>query len=234
MMHVPDLKSHRHVLTDNLVCDIRFLLSCVDFVHCFSITGGEAFLHPGLNEVVRACADKSKVGMVEIITNGTVIPDKELLVALREADVTVKISGYPQTLQPEVETLKRMLNEHGVRHMHSKGAFWRDTIGSGFGQPEEGCAKRRFSVCVQQLCMPIFDGKLHVCGESAVLLEEGLIPDCEDDYIDLRKIEPTRFDGQWRRLRKRHMVSACLYCQGSTYQSPKIPVAAQRGKGMDK
>lgn len=223
--HMPYLKNHRDVPSDELVQDIQALLSCVDYIYAVLLSGGEVFLHPDLAEIIRACADPGKIGGICIITNGTVIPDAETLAALGEAKVTVLISKYAPELQPDVERLKSILKENGIHYLHECGTSWSDM--GEFGGLKEGSAKRRFSVCVQQLCLICFSGKLHLCGQSALLMEEGLHPGNEDEYIDLRAVRPAEFRGQWEKLRRKRVISACSYCLGTTYQSPKAPVAVQ-------
>ncbi|MCL2300878.1 MAG: radical SAM protein [Firmicutes bacterium] len=225
--HIPDLKNHRDFPSSSLIRDVHALFACVDHVYATILSGGEAFLHPDLDEIVRACADSGKAGDISIQTNGTILPDAKTLVALREANVTVKISHYAPSLQPDVEKLKHLLEENRIHYTHDSATFWRDT--GKFGELQKGSEKRRFSVCAMQLCMVYLYGKLHLCGESAFLLEEGLIPDCKEDYIDIRAITSSEFSGQWRKLLKKRSVTACSYCLGNTYKTPKIPVAVQRG-----
>ena len=225
--HIPDLKSPRDIPLSGLLEDLQALFACIDYVYAIIISGGETFLYPDLDQVIRACAASGKAGDISVATNGTVIPDAKTLAALREADVTVKISRYDQALQPDAEKLKQILKENGIRCTHESGTSWRAM--GGLGQLQAGSVKRRFSVCVQQLCMPYMNGKLYLCGESAVLFDEGLLVDCEADFIDVRAARPAGFAGQLEKLLKRRAVSACSYCLGNTYQTPKIPVAEQRG-----
>ena len=226
--HCPDMED-RDAPASSLVQEIQSLFSCVDYIYDIILTGGETFLHPDLDRVVRACADSGKAGNISLITNGTVIPDAKVLTALRETKATVKISRYPTQLQPNVEQLKAILERNGIRYFHEVGATWVDT--GAFGQLKDGSAERRFSLCVLKLGFVCCWGKLHRCGESAVLMEEGLIPDCEEDYIDLRDTSPAVFREQMRRLLKKTSVSACSYCLGQTYKTLKIPVAVQRPLG---
>jgi len=223
--HCPDMED-RDAPTEDLLRDIQALFACVDIIYDVIITGGETFLHPGLDQIIRACAASPKAGNVSLITNGTVFPDAKTLAVLRETKATVKISRYPQALQPNVEELKTILEENDVRYFHEIGATWVDT--GTFGQRKDGSPARRFSLCVLKLGFVCCWGKLHLCGESAVLMEEGLIPDRKEDYIDLRGIDAAAFRGQLQALRKKTSVSACSYCLGQTYETPKIPVAAQR------
>jgi len=226
--HIPDLKSRRDMPTNDLIHDIRSLLSCVDYIYGVVFTGGEAFLHPDFDQIIRVCGASDKVDYLCVATNGTVIPDAKLLAALREAKVKVFISGYPPALQPDVEKLKLLLEENGIFYSHDSRASWYDL--GDFGQLQAGPEKRRFRVCSQQAsCLPYLNGKLHLCTESALLMEEGLIPDCKADYIDVRAACAAAFRGQWRALLKRRAVSACAYCLGCTYKTPRVPVAMQRG-----
>ena len=222
--HCPDMED-RDTPIDDLLQDIQVLFSCVDFIYDLLITGGETFLHPDLDQIIRACAGSGKTGSVSMITNGTVLPDAKTLAALRETKATVKISRYPAHLQPCIEQLKSILEESEIRYFHEVGATWVDT--GVFGQLKEGSPAQRFSLCVLKLGLVCCWGKLHFCGESAVLLEEGLVSDCKEDYIDLRAISPVTFCEQWKKLQERDSISACSYCLGQTYKTPKIPVAEQ-------
>lgn len=224
--HTLDFKSYQDERLCDLLQDVQFLLSCIDYIYVVYLAGGEPFLNPDLDQIIRVCADSGKIGNISVVTNGTVIPDAKTLAALRETKTAVKISKYPPALQPDAEKLKSILKESGIPFIHESCAAWSD-IGSS-GQRKEGSAKRRFSVCVQHLCLPCFKGQLHLCGDSAFLITEGLIPDCKEDYIDLRAADPAAFRGQLRKLLKKRVISACSYCLGDTYKTPKIPVAAQR------
>ena len=225
--HVPDRASRGDIPLQELARDIRCLLSCVDHIYDVFLTGGETLLHPDLDEIIRICVDSGKVSHVSVPTNGTVLPEAKTLAALRNPKVTVKISRYPAVLQPDADTLKSLLRENGIRFTHASGAFWFDT---GDGRLQAGSEKRRFSVCLQQLCFFCFHGKLHVCSEGAFLVEAGLAPDCKEDYIDLRSVSPAAFQGEWRALLKKRTLSTCSHCLGHTYKSPKVPVAVQRKK----
>ena len=223
--HIPQRKARSDISLDELSQDIQTMLACVDHVDIVYFSGGETFLHPNLDQMIQLCADSGKVGSINILTNGTVIPNAKMLNTLQEAHAAVRISKYAATLQPDVETLKELLKESGICYTHESGAAWSDMNGSD--QLKKGSAKRRFSVCVNQLCALCYYGKLHLCGESAYLMREGQIPDCEEDYINLRTIKPAEFRGQWRKLLKKRVISACSYCLGDTYKTPKIPVAVQ-------
>jgi len=224
VMHLADLKSRRNIPVSAVIDDIRALLACVDSIYHLFLAGGEPFLHPQLDEIIRFSAQSGKAKDISVLTNGTVIPDEGMLTALREAQVSVHISRYRPSLQPNIEKLTSILKENGIHYVFAGNTFWYDT--SGFGQRQEGDAKHRFSMCYE-LGLCYFRGKLHLCAESAMLLEEGLIPDCKEDYINVRAAGCAAFRAQVQTLPKRS-ASACAYCLGHTYKSPRVPVAEQR------
>jgi len=229
MAHIPDLKRREDIPTDDLLRDIRSLLARVDHIYDVFLTGGEAFLHPGLAQIMRLCAASGKVGRVAVLTNGTILPGAALLAALRETKTIVKIGNYPRALQPEAEGLKALLRDGGISFTHESSAYWRD-MGPP-GQPQAGSARRRFGVCPEQLCLPLLNGRLYLCGTPAISSEGGFLPLCEDDRIDLRASDPALFREQLRALLRRRELSACACCAGNTYQTPRVPVAAQREPG---
>ena len=225
--HVPDYPCPKHMPRDELLADMRFLLSCTDYIYDINIAGGEAFLHPNLDEVIRLLAESSKVGDVNITSNGTVIPSEKVLAALRDEKITVKISKYGPSLQPNVEKLKAIFKEQGIPYIHDVGTFWYDA--GDLSGPLPGSAKQRFRICTQQLCVPYWDGKLHLCAESTYF--QYLHPEkSAGDYIDLQTVSPEEFCAQFRALRKKRVIAACEYCAGFTYQTPKIPLAEQRAR----
>ena len=227
LSYIPDIKHHKDTPLDDMARDLENLLAGVDYIYAFIFTGGEAFLHPDLDQIIRLCADSGKIGSVSVQSNGTVIPGAKLLAALRETKTLVKISNYPNA-QPDVEKLKRVLEGNDIRYTHISGTLWDDS--GAFGQRQAGSEERRFGICVQQLCMPCFNGKLHRCATAAILMEEGRIPDCRDECVDLRTAIPTALRTQWNALMKKRSLTACSYCLGMTYKTPKIPVAVQRAR----
>jgi len=226
-MYLSFLRHRGDAPADELLSDIQALLSCVDHIYDFCIGGGEPFLHPDLDRIIRACAASGKIGKIRVLTNGTVLPGANVLAALREAGVRVNIGQYQPALQSNIDTIKAVLTENGISHFVFPATdYWIDT--GSFGEPKEGPPDRRFRVCYQRLYTTFISGQLHLCPQSAALGYDGRLPEGEGDFIDIRAIEPAAFRGAWNRLNKRGVVSACSYCLGHSYQTPKIPAAVQR------
>ena len=227
-VYTPDIKHKKDFPLCEMLHDIQALLACVDYMYAVTIAGGEAFLNPDLDQILRFLHDSGKVGSICIYSNGTVVPGAAVFAELARTKSVVQISKYPCTLQPNVEQLKATLNERGIPYTHESGTVWRDLGAVDQQQLQIGSAKRHFGVCVLPLCSLYLDGKLHLCSKSAIWLREGLIPDCKEDYIDIRTTNPDAFRGQLQKLFKRRSVSICSHCLGQSYKAPKISVAVQR------
>jgi len=225
MAHIPDLRRKNDMPAHELLADIQALFSRVDYVYDFCIGGGEPFLHPDLDLILRACADSGKAGSLSLITNGTVFPDAKTLSALRETNTRVDFSRYQPALQPDFEKIQAVLEENGVCHSVLPD-YWVDS--DSFGELKEGSPARRFGGCFSRLYYIYMSGQLHLCLQSAFLAYDGRIADCGEDYVDLRAVSPAAFPGELGRLNRRNAVSACSYCLGKPYGAPKIPAAVQR------
>ena len=224
LVRIPDTLQPSDPPASEILSDLRRLFSFADQIYAFNITGGEPFLYAALDEIVLACAASGKIARISVATNGTVLPGEALLAALRAANATVRISKYAPELQPQVETLKRLLESNSVAYLHESGAFWYD-LGDPDANDRRG--KQRFRICSQRLCLIYRFGKLFRCIQTATQMKNGLPTDAAD-YIDLRAAAPASYRAAWRALRTRRGLSACSRCLGFTYKTPRIPVAAQR------
>ena len=226
--HIPDIKCNRDTPFEDIAQYLENLLAGVDYIYAFILSGGEAFLHPDIDKIIRLVAASDKIGDLSMQSNGTFVPNAKVLAALRETNTLVKISNYGAH-QPNVDKVMQAFKENSIRYTHLSGTFWNET--GEFGQRQEGSAQRRYSACIQQLCMPCLNGKLHRCAKSAVMMEEGCIPDCPDEYVDLRVPNPEAFRAQWEAMLKKRALTACSWCLGLSYNASKIPVAVQRERG---
>ena|GEM_PF-753410 len=235
MVRIPDLEVREDVPVDEILKSLDTLFACVDQIYVLCLSGGEAFLHPDLDKIVLYAMNSDKVGKVDVSTNGTLIPNEKTLNALRDADCTVRITAYAPELQPNVEKLKAALKEKGIHYIHASGDYWYDF--DRIPKKQKQLAKRRYNICAQRMCLVFFRGKLHLCTPALALNVGEIIPDCKTDYIDLNSpMTYEEFRIQWSMLRNWQPISACDYCLGSSYDTPRVPVAVQRtrNKGEEK
>lgn len=131
-----------HLSADNVISDLGKVLGVLR-VHELKILGGEPFANPGvLIEVLRFLAGEqgSRVDKINIITNGTVIPDETCIEAMKsEPKVEVTFSNYGSVSSRQDEFVE-MCKANGIRHVVIDGSFyWLD-----FGRPVKYLESRDF------------------------------------------------------------------------------------------
>lgn len=147
--------------------EIKLFFQYVDYLGCLTLLGGEPFLYEDLAEFLEVLKTsyRNRIGVIKIITNGTLLPDERLLTSLAAADTWVSISDYTQEVPYEkrLKELQSLLNEKAIQTTVTRMKEWRD-----FGFPEkpfqfatEACEAHRIA------CSPIFhgynEGKIFYC-----------------------------------------------------------------------
>lgn len=230
-------KNPCHMEVADIIRDFNKLISSVDFINYIHILGGEPFLYPDLYEIllffIKSEEVKRKVGYVNIVTNGTIVPCDEILDLLSESNVGVYISDYGK-LSRNIDKLQVVLEEKRIRYIRMFQKKW-----AYVGQYRENPVKDeveleiQFQKCNHRKvgCKFVREGKFYYCpficnGEAL-----GLFPYSDANSVDLLNEEKLReristyMDG-------RNAVPACAWCSGYSEEdlNNEIPVAVQRNK----
>ncbi|MCT4592696.1 MAG: radical SAM protein [Anaeromicrobium sp.] len=99
--------------------DMDCFFSKIDYLQRLSIIGGEPFLFSNLTEYVSYICENylEKIGKIVIVSNGTIVPNKELAYVLKKNKIVVEISDYTKSLpflNKKLEKLKSYLNQQGI------------------------------------------------------------------------------------------------------------------------
>ncbi|HBA68599.1 MAG TPA: hypothetical protein DCZ40_04485, partial [Lachnospiraceae bacterium] len=72
------------------------LFKRVDYLASYYLIGGEPLLNRELPSIISAVHEKfgSRIGYIQIITNGSIVPSKELISVMGKCKVKVRISDY--------------------------------------------------------------------------------------------------------------------------------------------
>jgi hypothetical protein len=190
--HLRDLyeKKHNIVLHEqDVLNDLDRLLESIDFLKTLTLVGGEAFVHQHVDEIIQAILEKPKIGMLHVITNGTVVPKPKVIEILRDPRVFVEVSGYGDSIGQHLiskrDTFLRIMDEKGINYKYGEFYEWTD-----FGDFEDrGYSEDKIKEVYHNCCFvsnDIFNGELHKCSRSAYGKFIGKIPDFPLDYVNLR------------------------------------------------
>lgn len=223
---------------DFLKQDVQLLLDKVDFISNFVIVGGEPLLYMQLPEYIEYVGAnyKKKIGNIQIITNGMIIPSERLIAIIKKYNVEIRISDYTSAVdyKEKLSDLKKLLEEKQVKWISFKQDEWLD-----FGFPEESLimandreSLREHMLACQPMCPILHDGKIYYCTSAWSAEESGLYKLEADDAFDLRAIHN---ENDRRALLSFYMgdvpkgyVSFCKVCRGFDERNQKvIPGAIQ-------
>lgn len=229
--------------------DIPFEEVCSDIDACFDLfdrvewlqfVGGEVYIYRDFAKLLRYVQKyRDRFDKIIIETNSTVAPNAEEQAAMLEygKDITVMISNYGEHSY-ECEKFVNFMNKSGVDYVlkkyHGDNQHYDGWIDNSnphdLGETEELLVEQT-QKCPQFLCrnMHCYDGKLHRCSNSCFMLEMGLFPPKERDFVNLR-------DNLLSRDEKRRIISefysyprrSCRYCKQKYMATlPRYPAAEQ-------
>jgi uncharacterized Fe-S cluster-containing radical SAM superfamily protein len=220
------------------------IFDIVDVVEKFNINGGEPLLHPQLPEIVNYLSSFiDKINILEITTNGTVTPSRELLKSLSFSNkVEVLVDNYGPKLSTNITEIVDAFNNANIRYrvrtyygsdVHCGG--WVDLSDLTKKHTTDKDIGNIFSKCYlnsKLKCLPVIEGKAYICPTYKRCRDLALIPDNPDEYIDLLSdtISVSAKREQIRNFYKRKYFTACEYCNGFCEDSPRFMPAEQLEK----
>lgn len=228
------IKDHKTNSMQNVRNDMDAFFGAVDFVSIFVIAGGEPFLYPNLADAIAYLGERygNRMDSLQVVTNGTIIPDDKLCSALKKFVNCVEVSDYRQNVplaRQRVDMVVGKLCEAGVPHLVATPAKWYDlapdrTDFTGFS-PEEIADHHR------QCGNPwscVVDGKLAACNYASFAATAGIQPLLAGEYIDLTDVTISKRELiEFRlRFREKGYIEFCKRCAGYCNENT-IPPAVQ-------
>lgn len=205
---------------ERILADLEKFLAAVDMVNKLVVVGGESMLHPDIASILEGIMALPKVGVVQVITNGTVIPkDPRIFELLASPRVVVEISGYgehiPTKFQRNVEAFIGRLEAYGIHHRYTRTLQWFDFGGFGQRGYSEVELKRVFDTCCF-ISNDIFDGRMYKCSRSAYGTFIGKIPDYPGDYVDIRNLPVPALRERVKTFLAMDRAAVCQHCNGAS------------------
>lgn len=231
-MFIPHYETPTHRNVDTIIQDVDLFFEKVDYVSILHLVGGEPFLYPNIDNVIKHIVSNyiNKIDKFIITTNGTVTPKDTTLDLLKNNNVILSVSNYSDKLEKlRAKVTKNIDNYkfHNIKHYVRNNIEWYD-----FGDlrlkknlTDEELIEH-FDSCTAPF-RGLNNGKFYYChlNTSAVLTK--LFPSNENDYVTLRSVtqeELIRFDLGYINL---GYVTFCDNCNGCN-TGIKIPVSYEK------
>lgn len=237
----PYTKDKVHISIENLNQSVDRYFNIVDYVGKFSIAGGEPLLHPELPEFLKHLSTyKDKVGVMEIVTNGTIIPNETLIESMKlfESNFNLLVDNYGK-ISSKVKEIDKIMNKYFIPHvirdycsenMHCGGWVSFGDITQKKHSYED--AVKLYSKCAypqkMNFCFTITNGKIFPCGTVNQRYQLNL-QEAYNEYIDLFDDNLTVEQQKQKILDiyNGNYLTACEYCNGMCDDSPRFKPAEQ-------
>jgi len=228
---IPYYRNPVNYPVDKVISDLKKYAGAFDVVPEISLHGGEPFLHPDIAEICRAAAAIPNIVFISFITNGTILPKKEVMLALASSGADVHQSGGYGKLSKKQKALTLAFQKHGIysdilycspTEMWVKPPPFRKLCRPDIENDEI------YRKCIStNTCCQIMGGELHRCALSMHGMHQGLFPGCGHDFVRLddEGVDKIALAIKIREFMNRdRALSACDYCDpaGGTLVPPAI------------
>ena len=192
-MFMPYYKEHVDYTAKDILEDLELLFRHVDYIVAYEILGGEPLINGELADMIRQIGDRygNRIGNIGIITNGTLLPNEQLIEISKKYNVKYDFSDYTDVVdyKKRFDSAVKIVSDAGLRYSVNRSLRWCD-----FGFPVNNRMYDFDKVREHMLsCGPIFhglnDGKYYYCHVSWSADKAKLLKNVSDDYIDLRTLD---------------------------------------------
>lgn len=221
-------REHRHYEPDNIKSDLSIVLANVDYIEEVLVIGGETLVYPWLPEVLDFCEAQKKIGKLIITTNGSIIPDDNLLENFKKNNVLIRISGYPEYIVPNREETLQKYKSGGLEIEDLENMQWCDIGDFKHRHRTEEEIKNVFRTCAMKNCVCINpDGKIFFCSRQMTADETTLYPSpLENEFVNIRTEKDIR--KKLQEFYELPYITTCDYCDGISCATEKaVPAALQ-------
>lgn len=175
---------------DSIIRDFTRIVELVDWIDRVVIMGGEPFLYKNLGKLMDAIYKNpntiKKIGSIKIITNGTLIPNNEILKKLNKYGAIVWISNYREhsmQICNLIDTFRKEEINYTVLPMKE----WSNVIQlkkDRMVQTKECLQERRKNDCITR-CRTLANGKFYLCSLLKTMDYIGVQPFDQLNYVDI-------------------------------------------------
>lgn len=214
---IPYYKNPEHHDTHKIIRSFSRLSEASDAIHILTLMGGEPFLHPELKELCLAAASLDQVLSVTLTTNGTIIPDDELLKVMSQTLSYITISDYGCYSRNKA-ALQKKLEQYGILYqVAGADMIWykQNSPVPHFRDVQDN--QKNFSECFWvSVAAKLIHGQYHLCDFSAGIAPFNKILDNQTDYVDV--LDEALTDQELRvklieLLNRKEPLKACDYCE---------------------
>jgi len=210
---MPCYKEPYHIPAEEVLEDIRTLLSHTDICVKLELLGGEPFIYPEIDKVIDGVRDFKNVMCVAFTTNATVIPSDETLKKIAAlTNKKIVISDYGVKTQ-KVEEFMKVCKEYGIPCGRSISRYWADPGNTECRNKSIEQLGIEYNKCYSsRYCRTMLNGRVYACARAASLADLGLMDGSHDSFNVREKVSDMEFRKGFRKFLTLDYADACNYC----------------------
>ena len=222
---------------NTVINDLKRVLELVEWIDEVLIIGGEPFMYKDLGYVLNEIEKffwgvENKIGRIELVTNGTIVPNVEVLDELSRCNVMISISNYGEkskNLLPLINELCRFKIDYYVMDIPYWVYVEQYVDAKRILADEELLIKRKEGCCT--LHRVVDQGKFYLCCHIKSLDQLHAISDeAKDCYVNIYNHEAKEQIAKYLSINE-PLPRACSWCNGNSKkqwnENNKIAVAEQ-------
>ena len=209
----------------------------VDFIQEFVLIGGEPLLYKNLSEAIQYIGKtyRKKMGIFSITTNGTIVPDEEILKMCKQYHVLFRIYNYSRTipnLNIKYDRIITKLKEKNIEYeLGSPESEWTDY---GFDHLNRHASEEElvkvFDAC-QTPCREIRENRYYYCVMARSVSENVGFNKGQEEYLDLDALQGEGYKKEFLEFNlgysEKGYLDMCNFCYGEERVNYPIPAAEQ-------
>ena len=184
---------HIDLTPEDFARDMAALAGAANTSRRFELQGGEPLLNVRFAEILAIAAASAFVSVVEIISNGTLVPGSEVLRVAEQYKhkVYFHISNYSANaaLAPKLrhDALFAVLKEHGIKYQMSANFTWSREVPLAGRDADDSRVKALFALCWLKRALKVKNGRIAICPKASSGYELGMADSSfAGEVVDLR------------------------------------------------
>ncbi len=223
ILRIPYQKAHKDEAMERIFADLDRTLEIVDSIKLLEVCGGETFLYRDLIPFLEKAKTYSRIFHICVITNGTIIPEEAVLDAMRESNISIKISDYGN-ISDQKTALEEICRKKDIP-CFVQDCSWFDLSPKEDLHYSEAELQELFDNCnIKNNCIRNWDGIIYRCGFQRVW--EGLLPELDSVHKDGVDLKDRTDDRELKKKLIEYLSASvpfeiCRYCRGNTKPVPR-------------
>lgn len=219
--------------------DVDLFLSAVDSVRQITIFGGESFIHPDINAIVKNILKFNNFANLSINTSGVCKISHEMLEGINDERFSISFSDYSDTLSAAQTSIYRnnvnFVDGLGIKYRCVKPLWIKPPTLVNKHHSVDEMEKMTASCRAVTMCSELRNGRFYPCTVCAAIHSLGL-ERFEIDYVDMNIAGSSLPDlrEKIRRCLALSYYQSCGYCgTGAGEENIGSPVVGEQGINPD-